>query len=32
MLQYSCLENSVDRGDLQAVVHRAAESQIQLSD
>ena len=31
-LQYSCLKNSMDRGALQAVVHRGAESQIQLSD
>ena len=31
MLPYSCLENSMDRGASQAVVHRAAESRIQLS-
>ena len=30
-LQYSCLENSVDRGDWWATVHGAAESRIQLS-
>ena len=29
-LQYSCLENSVDRGAWQATVHRVAESQIWL--
>ena len=26
-LQYSCLENSMDRGDWQATVHRIAKSQ-----
>ena len=26
-LQYSCLENSIDRGAWQAVVHRVAKSQ-----
>ena len=26
-LQYSCLENSMDRGDWQATVHRVAKSQ-----
>ena len=30
-LQYSCLENSVDRGAWQATVHRATKSQTQLS-
>ena len=30
-LQYSCLENSMDRGVWQAVVHRVAKSQTQLS-
>jgi len=30
-LQYSCLENFVDRGAWQATVHGAAVSQIQLS-
>ena len=29
-LQYSCLENSLDRGALQATVHRVAKSQTQL--
>ena len=29
-LQYFCLENSMDRGAWQAIVHRVAESQIQL--
>ena len=28
LLQYSCLENPMDRGDWQAVVHRVAESDI----
>ena len=28
--QYSCQENSTDRGDWQAVVHRVAESQTRL--
>ena len=27
-LQYSCLENLMDRGDWQAMVHRAAESDM----
>ena len=27
-LQYSCLENPVDRGAWQAIVHRVAKSQI----
>ena len=30
-LQYSCLENSVDRGAWQATVHRVPKSRIQLS-
>ena len=30
--QYSCLENSVNRGAWQATVHRVAKSQIRLSD
>ena len=30
--QYSCLENSMDRGALRAIVHRVAKSQIRLSD
>ena len=30
-LQYSYLENSMDRGAQQATVHRVTESQIQLS-
>ena len=31
LLQYSCLENSMDRGDWQATCHRVAKSQTQLS-
>jgi len=31
-IQYSCLENSMDRGSWQAIVHRAAKSQTRLSD
>ena len=31
-LQYSCLQNAMDRGAWQATVHRAAKSQTQLSD
>ena len=31
-LQYSCLENSMDRGAWQATVHRATKSQTRLSD
>ena len=31
-LQYSCLENSMDRGTWQATVHGATKSQIPLSD
>ena len=30
--QYSCLENSMDRGFWQATVHRVADSWTQLSD
>ena len=30
-LQYSCLENSMDRGAWWATVHRVAKSQTQLS-
>ena len=30
--QYSCLENSMDKGAWQATVHRVAKSQTQLSD
>ena len=31
-LQYSCLENSMERGAWQATVHGVAKSQTQLSD
>ena len=31
-LQFSCLENSMDRGACQATVHGVAKSQTQLSD
>ena len=31
-LQYSCLENSMDRGAWQAIVHSVKKSQMQLSD
>ena len=31
-LQYSCLENPMDRGAWQATVHRVAKSQTRLSD
>ena len=31
-LQYSCLENPMDRRAWQAIVHRIAKSQTQLSD
>ena len=31
-LQYSCLENSMDRGSWQATVHGVAKSRTQLSD
>ena len=30
-LQYSCLENPMDRGACQATVHRVAKSQTRLS-
>ena len=29
-VQYSCLENPIDRGDWWAIVHRVAKSQTQL--
>ena len=29
-LQYSCLENPMDRGDWQATVHRVTKSRIRL--
>ena len=29
-LQYSCLENPMDRGTWQAIVHRVAKSRTQL--
>ena len=32
LLQYSCLENSMDRGHWQAAGHRVAKSQTRLSD
>jgi len=32
LLQYSCLENSMDRGAWQAAVQGVAKSQTQLSD
>ena len=32
LLQYSCLENSTDRGAWWATVHEVAKSQSQLSD
>ena len=32
LLQYSCLENSMDRGAWWAIVHGAAKSRAQLSD
>ena len=32
ILQYSCLENPMDRGAWWAAVHRVAKSQIRLSD
>ena len=32
LLQYSCLENSMDRGVWQATVHRVTKSQIILSE
>ena len=31
LLQYSCLENSMDRGAWQAIVHSIAKSQTRLS-
>ena len=31
-LQYSCLENPMDRGAWQATVHEVSKSQIQLSE
>ena len=31
-LQYSCLENSLDRGAWWAIVHGVAKSETQLSD
>ena len=31
-LQYSCLENPMDRGAWQAIVHRVKKSQTGLSD
>ena len=31
-LQYSCLENSMDRGACQAIIDRVAKSQTQLSE
>ena len=30
LLQYSCLENSMDRGAWRAIVHRVTQSQTQL--
>ena len=30
-LQYSCLENSMDRGAWRAIVHKVAQSQTRLS-
>ena len=32
LLQYSCLENSMDRGDWQTTVHGVAKSRTRLSD
>ena len=32
LLQYSCLENSMDRGDWRATVHGIAKSRTGLSD
>ena len=32
LLQYSCLENSMDRGALKAIVHGVAKSWTRLSD
>ena len=31
-LQYSCLENPMDRGAWQTILHRVTKSQTQLSD
>ena len=31
-LQYSCLDNPMDRGNWQAIVHKVTKSWIQLSD
>ena len=31
-LQYSCLENPMDRGAWWAIVHRVTKSRVQLSD
>ena len=31
-LQYSCLENTMDRGDWRAIVQGVAKSRIRLSD
>ena len=31
LLKYSCLENSMDRGALWAIVHQVAKSRIRLS-
>ena len=31
-LQYSCLENPMERGDLQAIDHGVAKNQTRLSD
>ena len=31
-LQYSCLDNSMDRGVCQATVHRVTKGRIQMSD
>ena len=32
ILQYSCLENSIDRGAWQTIVHRVAKNQTRLRD
>ena len=32
LLQYSCLENPIDRGAWWAIVHRVAKSQTRLND
>ena len=31
-LQYTCMENPLDRGAWQAIVHRVAKSRLRLSD